>query len=98
MRKINYLIMMFAFFSCYLEATNEEQLKQIDKEIEQVTQELHAARIKMMHAETLSQNFIKYEWGDYSREIEDAEKYERQVEQLDTHLQQLLKEKEALKK
>lgn len=97
MRKIYCFIMLFAFYSCFLEAANEEQLKHIDKEIEQVTQELHAARLKLMHAETISQNFIKYEWGDYSREIEDAEKYERQVEKLDLQLQQLLKEKEALK-
>lgn len=74
----------------------KEEIKSIDQEIDEIQKQLHAAHLKVMHAEVESQTYMKNEWTNYSKEIEIAEKQQKEIEKLEQHLQHLIKKKSIL--
>lgn len=73
--------------------------RSIDDELSRLEKKMHEIRLKIMRSEVKSQSYLKYEWGDYTHEVEEAGEYEKTLEMLEDEYNKLLKEKaEAEKK
>ncbi len=83
MKKYLILILIFVGHSCFADDANEE--------IKRLEQELHEARLQEMKAEITSENYMKYEWGKYTEEIERAEKLDQKIKELQKKIDALRK-------
>lgn len=87
------ICMIFAFSIFALPMIAEES----DKELERLEKQMHDLRLKIMQSEVQSQSYIKYEWHDYTQEIQEAEKNEKSLKAVEEEYNKLLKQKEASK-
>lgn len=92
---LNSCIQIFLFAN-EMTPSNEDHLKNVNLRINWVKNELHHLELKVMKSEVTSENYMKYEWGKYTKEIQKSEEYEQKIEILKKELQKLEEEKSLI--
>lgn len=70
----------------------------IDQEIDQLSREIQALRLKVMQKEVDSERDIHGDWKVYTQDIQAAEGYEKEIQKKEARLHKLLHEKERAPK
>lgn len=76
----------------------KERLDVLNKEIVDTELQIHQARREALNAQMDALNFMRIEWDSYLKEVASATAYEDEILSLETRLQELKNEREALSK
>jgi ribosomal protein L29 len=93
-----FLISSFCLIACQSEDRREKQKEELEKEIKELTHQITAERMKEMNLEIESQPMMFEEWHEYTKTLDEAEKHEHFIHQLEERIQTLKKQQSDLQK
>lgn len=102
MNKISFSVIALALmitplFGQTAESMKKEQLRAIEKEMEQISEEIHACRLQTMQDEVESMDYRNTNlWNNYVEEVESAENCTHKINKLQKRLNELQIKKEKI--
>jgi predicted nucleic acid-binding Zn-ribbon protein len=88
------LLALTSLFSA-LEA-KDHSIENLDAQIEQINKQIQEIHLKMMKDKVDSENYIKYEWSDYSKQMQKIETDQKNLQELQQKLQAAILQKQNL--
>lgn len=95
---------LFVLMGCRIEGSDSSapaakaRIESLDQEISKIQKQLDELHLKVMKHEVESEKYIKYEWGNYTEQIEQAEHDQQEIEHLQKQLDALKMQRDVIEK